>query len=56
MEEKRKLLSIEKNKIVPEVEVGDAVGDALDAYMSGLSSQLGGWHLYIFFWFCSIHG
>lgn len=52
MEEKRKLLSIEKNKIVPEVEVGDA----LDAYMSGLSSQLGGWHLYIFFWFCSIHG
>ncbi|RVW98043.1 hypothetical protein CK203_028971 [Vitis vinifera] len=41
MEEKRKLLSIEKSKIVPEVEVGDAVGDALDAYMSGLSSQLG---------------
>ncbi|KAJ9683020.1 hypothetical protein PVL29_018849 [Vitis rotundifolia] len=40
MEEKRKLFSIEKNKIVSEVEVGDAVGDTLDAYMSGLSSQL----------------
>lgn len=41
MDEKMKLLSLEKNKIVSEVEVGDAVGDTLDAYMSGLSSQLG---------------
>lgn len=42
MEEKEKLLSMEKNKTVSENELGDAVGDTLDAYMSGLSSKLGG--------------
>jgi hypothetical protein len=43
MEEKKELLSIEKNKIASETAVKTEVGDALDAFMSGLSSQLGMW-------------
>ncbi|KAK2968615.1 hypothetical protein RJ640_028262 [Escallonia rubra] len=39
MEDKRKLLLDEKNKMAPETVAAEA-GDALDAYMSGLSSQL----------------
>ncbi|KAJ8751752.1 hypothetical protein K2173_025932 [Erythroxylum novogranatense] len=38
MEDKRELLSIEKRKMP--TETGPEAGDALDAYMSGLSSQL----------------
>lgn len=41
MEENKKLLSIEKNKVASQTTVESEVGDALDAYMSGLSSQLG---------------
>lgn len=41
MEEKKELLSIEKNRIASETAVETEVGDALDAFMSGLSSQLG---------------
>lgn len=40
MEEKTKLLLIEKNKMESETEVKTEAGDALDAFMSGLSSQL----------------
>lgn len=43
MNEKKELLMIEKNKMLSKSESApqDEVGDALDAYMSGLSSQLG---------------
>jgi hypothetical protein len=41
MEEKKEFLSIEKNKIASETAVETEVGDVLDAFMSGLSSQLG---------------
>jgi hypothetical protein len=41
MEDKKELLSIEKNRIASETAVETEVGDALDAFMSGLSSQLG---------------
>lgn len=41
MEENKKLLSIEKNKMASQTTVETEAGDALDAYMSGLSSQLG---------------
>lgn len=41
MENKKELLSIEKNKMASETAAETEVGDALDAYMSGLSSQLG---------------
>lgn len=42
MNEKKELLMIEKNKMLSKSESApqDEVGDALDAYMSGLSSQL----------------
>nr|DAD31568.1 TPA_asm: hypothetical protein HUJ06_010419 [Nelumbo nucifera] len=40
MEEKKKLLLTEKSKVAPEMEGGNDDGDALDAYMTGLSSQL----------------
>ncbi|KAG4399549.1 hypothetical protein GLYMA_08G253900v4 [Glycine max] len=42
MNEKKELLMIEKNKILsnPESATQDEVDDSLDAYMSGLSSQL----------------
>ncbi len=41
MEDKKELLSIEKKTVASETAVETEVGDALDAYMSGLSSQLG---------------
>lgn len=41
MEEKEKLILNEKSRIVPEIESGTEGGDALDAYMIGLSTQLG---------------
>uniref|UniRef100_A0A2N9H5P3 Kanadaptin n=1 Tax=Fagus sylvatica TaxID=28930 RepID=A0A2N9H5P3_FAGSY len=40
MEDKKELLSIEKKTVASETAVETEVGDALDAYMSGLSSQL----------------
>ncbi|KAG2715385.1 hypothetical protein I3760_03G073600 [Carya illinoinensis] len=40
MEENKKLLSIEKNKMASQTTVETEAGDALDAYMSGLSCQL----------------
>lgn len=42
MGDKKELLMTEKNKVLPETEstTQDDVGDSLDAYMSGLSSQL----------------
>ncbi|TKY65011.1 Kanadaptin protein [Spatholobus suberectus] len=40
MNEKKELLMIEKNKMFSESATQDEVGDSLDAYMSGLSSQL----------------
>lgn len=42
MEDKKELFEKEKNKMAPEATVETESGDALDAYMSGLSSQLGG--------------
>ncbi|XP_072054206.1 uncharacterized protein [Arachis hypogaea] len=41
MNEKKELLIIEKNKMSSESAKQDEVDDSLDAYMSGLSSQLG---------------
>lgn len=41
MEEKKELLSIEKNKMASKTTDETDAADALDAYMSGLSSQLG---------------
>lgn len=41
MDEKKELLLIEKNKMPSESDVQGEVGDALDAFMSGLSCQLG---------------
>jgi len=43
MSDKKELLMTEKNKVLPETEstTQDDVDDSLDAYMSGLSSQLG---------------
>jgi len=41
MEEKRALLLKEKDKLVSTLESSSEDGDDLDAYMSGLSSQLG---------------
>ncbi|XP_073010400.1 uncharacterized protein [Typha latifolia] len=40
MEDKRKLLANEKNKLTPNSDTRDEDKDDLDAYMSGLSSQL----------------
>ncbi|KAK9272689.1 hypothetical protein L1049_003066 [Liquidambar formosana] len=40
MGDKTKLLSVEKDRMVSETEVKTEAGDPLDAYMSGLSSQL----------------
>lgn len=40
MEEKKGLLLIEENKMEPHTD-SETGSDALDAYMSGLSSQLG---------------
>lgn len=40
MEDKKEVLLIEKNKMAPETAVENGAGDALDTYMSGLSSQL----------------
>lgn len=40
--DKKELLLKEKNKITSETTEEAVGGDALDAYMSGLSSQLGG--------------
>ncbi|XP_077237660.1 SMAD/FHA domain-containing protein [Tasmannia lanceolata] len=40
MEEKTNLISKEMTKMVPETEGGTQGGDALDAYMTGLSSEL----------------
>lgn len=42
MEDKKVLLEKEKNKMASETSVETESGDALDAFMSGLSSQLGG--------------
>lgn len=42
IEDAKKLLLNEKNKMTSETTEETKVGDALDAYMSGLSSQLGG--------------
>ncbi|KAJ0041789.1 hypothetical protein Pint_18903 [Pistacia integerrima] len=42
MEDKKELLEKEKNKMASETAVETESGDALDAFMSGLSSQLGG--------------
>lgn len=41
IEEKKKLLDEEKNKVVPTNDDAAETGDELDAFMSGLSSQLG---------------
>lgn len=41
MEEKKEVLLIEKSKMASETAVENVAGDALDTYMSGLSSQLG---------------
>lgn len=41
MNEKKELLMIEKNKMLSVCAGEDEVSDSLDAYMSGLSSQLG---------------
>lgn len=41
IEDKKELLEKEKNKMASENAVETDAGDALDAYMSGLSSQLG---------------
>lgn len=41
IEGKKGLLSIEKSKIASETTIKNEVGDELDAYMTGLSSQLG---------------
>ena len=41
IEEKKKLLADEKNKVIPEQDDAAETGDELDAFMSGLSSQLG---------------
>uniref|UniRef100_A0A6N2L2F9 FHA domain-containing protein n=2 Tax=Salix viminalis TaxID=40686 RepID=A0A6N2L2F9_SALVM len=41
MEEKKEVLMIEKSKMASETAVENVAGDALDTYMSGLSSQLG---------------
>ncbi|PWA92521.1 SMAD/FHA domain-containing protein [Artemisia annua] len=40
IEEKKKLLADEKNKVIPEQDDTADTGDELDAFMSGLSSQL----------------
>lgn len=41
MEEKKALLSQEQQKFATENESNSDVGDDLDAYMTGISSQLG---------------
>lgn len=41
MEDKKELFEREKNKMASGASVETESGDALDAYMSGLSSQLG---------------
>ena len=41
MEEKTNLLMKKKTKVEPKIEGNSESGDALDAYMNGLSSQLG---------------
>lgn len=41
MEGKKELFEKEKDKMASEADVETESGDALDAYMSGLSSQLG---------------
>lgn len=41
MEDKKGLLLIEKDKTASETAAETETGDALDAYMLGLSSQLG---------------
>ena len=41
MEEKKKLIQTETQRVASEKEKVTEAGDALDAYMSGLSSQLG---------------
>lgn len=41
MENKKELLSIEKNRMALETAGDTDAGDALDTYMSGLSSKLG---------------
>lgn len=41
IEENKELLEIEKSKMASGTTKDNEVGDALDAYMSGLSSQLG---------------
>lgn len=40
IEEKKKLLADEKNRVIPEQDDAADTGDELDAFMSGLSSQL----------------
>ena len=45
IEDKKELLLDEKNKMTSETTEETKVGDELDAYMSGLSSQLGGYPL-----------
>ncbi|KAL5974413.1 hypothetical protein ACLOJK_031078 [Asimina triloba] len=40
IDEKNKLLLMEKTKTIPDIEGGSESGDVLDAYMTGLSSQL----------------
>lgn len=41
IDDKKETLEKEKNKVTSESTVENEAGDALDAYMSGLSSQLG---------------
>lgn len=41
IEDKKELLLTEKSKMASETGLETEAGDALDAYMSGLSSQLG---------------
>jgi len=51
MSDKKELLTTEKNRVLSETEstTQDDVGDSLDAYMSGLSSQLGDFSLYFIY-------
>lgn len=48
MNDKKELLMTEKNKMLSESTTQDDVDDALDAYMSGLSSQLGDCSLHVY--------
>lgn len=52
MAEKTKLLMKEKTKVVPKIAGDSESGDALDTFMTGLSSQLGkGLQMHSFNWY-----